>query len=182
MIRRTFYLTPIFLFAASFTFAQQKDSTQCPLHEQHMREQATSHTKSPHLAEVNRRGEKAMGFSQSKTTHHFLLHPDGGVIQVEVNQAKYLKSRQQIRTHLAGIAQSFAAGDFQKPMQTHGEMPAGVATMQRLKSAITFTYKPTPRGGRVYLSSSNPEALAAIHEFLRYQITEHQTGDTLDVL
>lgn len=163
------------------SYAQQKDSALCPLHEQHVREQATKQAKSAHLAEVNRRGAKAMGFSQTRTTHHFLLKPEGGVIQVEVNHPKYTKSRAQIRTHLAAIARSFAAGDFQKPLLTHGEKPAGIATMQRLKAEINFTYEPTARGGRVLLSSSNTEALAAIHEFLRYQITDHQTGDPVEV-
>lgn len=172
----------LMLLAAMTTFAQQKDSTLCPLHEQHMREQATKQAnKSTHLSEVNRRGAKAMGFSQTKTTHHFLLKPEGGLIQVEVNHPKYTKSRAQIRTHLAEIARSFAAGDFQKPLLTHGEMPTGVAAMQRLKAEINFSYEPTARGGRVFLSSSNTEALAAIHEFLRYQIADHQTGDPVEV-
>ena len=35
-------------------------------------------------SQMNERGEHAMGFSQITTTHHFLLKPDGGVIQVEV--------------------------------------------------------------------------------------------------
>ena len=37
------------------------------------------------------------------------------------------------------------------------------------------------RGGRVRLRTSNPEALAAIHEFLRFQIEEHRTGDPVEV-
>jgi hypothetical protein len=30
------------------------------------------------------------------------------------------------------------------------------------------------------ISSANAEAVTAIHEFLKFQITEHQTGDALD--
>ena len=40
-----------------------------------------------HLAAVNERGAKAMGFSQTARTHHFRLTRDGGFIQVEVNDA-----------------------------------------------------------------------------------------------
>lgn len=29
--------------------------------------------------------------------------------------------------------------------------------------------------------TSDPEALRAIHEFLRFQITDHQTGDSVDL-
>jgi hypothetical protein len=32
-------------------------------------------------------------------------------------------------------------------------------------------------GGRVRIHTSNARAVQAIHEFLRFQITEHQTGD-----
>ena len=33
-------------------------------------------------------------------------------------------------------------------------------------------------GGKVRISTSNPEALKAIHEFLAYQASEHHTGDS----
>jgi hypothetical protein len=33
----------------------------------------------------------------------------------------------------------------------------------------------------VRLQSADPIAVAAIHDFLRFQITEHQTGDSLDL-
>jgi hypothetical protein len=36
-------------------------------------------------SDLNRRGEQGMALSQTATTHHFLLKPDGGIIQVEVN-------------------------------------------------------------------------------------------------
>jgi hypothetical protein len=36
-------------------------------------------------------------------------------------------------------------------------------------------------GGLVRLRTENAEALAAIHEFLRFQIKDHQTGDSLEV-
>jgi hypothetical protein len=31
----------------------------------------------------------------------------------------------------------------------------------------------------IFISTDNSEALAAIHEFLRFQINEHRTGDAL---
>ncbi|MCA1628805.1 MAG: hypothetical protein LC785_12220 [Acidobacteria bacterium] len=60
-----------------------------------------------HLAEVNARGEKGMGFSQSATTHHFILTGDGGAIQVEAHDAKDAASRDGISGHLAHIARLF---------------------------------------------------------------------------
>lgn len=124
-------------------------------------------------------GASAMGFSQTETTHHFLLKKDGGVIQVDANSALDTGNRDLIRTHLAHIAQAFKAGDFSDPMSVHNQTPTGVPELQALKAEIRYTFEETPRGGRVLISTANKRALAAIHEFIRFQIREHQTGDPL---
>jgi hypothetical protein len=122
--------------------------------------------------------EHTMGFSQTQTTHHFLLRKNGGVIQVEANAPSDVQSRDQIRTHLSHIAKAFAAGDFSDPMSVHDQVPAGVPVLQRLKADLHYMFEETPQGGRVVIETKNPEALKAVHEFLRFQIHEHQTGDT----
>ncbi|MDT5294461.1 MAG: hypothetical protein QOJ76_1341 [Acidobacteriota bacterium] len=131
-----------------------------------------------HLAAVNARGEKAMGFSQTETTHHFILREDGGLIQVEANGVGDAESRDKIRRHLAHVAQMFAGGDFDTPLLVHERVPPGVPVMERLKAEINYIYEETATGGRVRISTKNVEALAAIHDFLRFQITEHRTGDS----
>ncbi|HEX3559363.1 MAG TPA: hypothetical protein VHU19_09165 [Pyrinomonadaceae bacterium] len=134
-----------------------------------------------HLAAVNERGERAMGFSQSETTHHFILQPDGGVIKIEINDPKDALNRERIRQHLAHIARMFAAGDFDTPMLVHEGVPPGVPVMRRLKSEISYEYEETDGGARVRIKTQSAEALAAVQDFLRFQITEHQTGDALEV-
>jgi len=133
------------------------------------------------LESVNERGDHAMGFSHEKASHHFLLTIDGGSIEVAANDPKDTASLEQIRAHLAHIARLFKDGDFSKPMFTHGEPPAGVSVMTRLKKEITYTFEPTERGGRVRIRTSNDEALEGVHDFLRYQIKDHKTGDPLEV-
>jgi hypothetical protein len=122
-----------------------------------------------------------MGFSHEKTTHHFLLKADGGVIQVDANSGEDKESRDQIQTHLGHIAKLFAAGDFNTPMLVHSVTPPGTATMTRLKADLKYTYEASPRGGRVVITTANKEALAAVHEFLTFQIKDHNTGDPLAV-
>jgi hypothetical protein len=136
---------------------------------------------SQHHAEMNRRGDKAMGFSHEKTTHHFRLFKDGGAIDVTAKEAADLQSLNQIRMHLSHIARMFAEGNFSTPMLVHEELPTGAKTMTELKSEIAYKFEEKEKGGRVRISSKNPQALAAIHSFLRYQIKEHQTGDTLEI-
>lgn len=164
-----------------------KPAAPCPMMQPEQPVQADTSAKDGHaghaaqLAAVNARGERAMGFSQTKTTHHFFLRPDGGVIQVEVNEPTDTASRAQIRQHLTHITEMFAAGDFQTPMLVHEQVPPGVVEMKRLRTAIKFAYEETEQGGRVLITTDDAQALAAVHEFLRFQVKDHQTGDSLDV-
>jgi hypothetical protein len=122
-----------------------------------------------------------MDFDQAATVHHFRLAADGGSIQVETRRAGDAALRDMVRTHLRGIAREFAAGNFDKPFATHGETPAGVPEMIRLKAAISYAFEDLKNGGRVRIRTASPEALEAVHAFLRYQIREHATGDPVTV-
>jgi hypothetical protein len=135
----------------------------------------------PSKQQMEHRGNQGMGFDQQKTTHHFLLRKDGGAIQVTANSAADKSSTEEIQMHLRHIAGAFQSGDFNIPMFVHDQTPPGVATMKKLKDQIKYKYEPAENGGRVVISSANAEAVTAIHEFLKFQITEHKTGDTLEV-
>lgn len=130
---------------------------------------------------VDGRGDRAMGFSHEKTTHHFLLFKDGGAIEVQADDPRDAASRDRIRDHLRQIAAMFAAGDFELPMFIHDRVPPGVPAMKRLKGQIHYQPEITERGAQVRISTSNPEAIKVIHAFLRFQIRDHRTGDPLQV-
>jgi hypothetical protein len=53
--------------------------------------------------------------------------------------------------------------------------------MRTLKSAIQYAFHETPAGGEVRIVTGDKQALAGVHEFLRYQIREHRTGDPLAI-
>jgi hypothetical protein len=127
---------------------------------------------------MNQRGEMVMGFDQDKTAHHFYLYPDGGAIDLQVKDATDTKDLDAIRSHLPHIAMMFADGDFNAPMLVHdtANVP-GTAVLIEHKAALHYTYAETPTGGRVNVVTSDKAALAALHDFLRYQIAEHHTGD-----
>jgi hypothetical protein len=134
-----------------------------------------------HIEGVNKRGDMAMGFDHSKTTHHFRLFNDGGAIGVEANDPHDTQSRDAIRRHLRMIARMFAAGNFDLPMFIHATGPPGMETMKRLRKAISYRYEQKPLGAQVHLSTQNQQARAAIQKFLRFQIQDHQTGDPMTV-
>src|SRR3954467_7021670 len=118
-----------------------------------------------------------MGFSHEKTTHHFRLYKNGGAIEVTANDPSDAASRDQIRGHLPHIAKMFAAGDFNAPMLVHDRVPPGVPVLEKLKADVRYRYEEIERGGTVRITTKNPEALKALHEFLRFQIDDHRTGD-----
>ena len=51
--------------------------------------------------------------------------------------------------------------------------------MSQLKSDISYAAENLPAGGRIIIATTSLEARNAIHEFLRFQIQEHKTGDSL---
>jgi hypothetical protein len=186
----TAFVAPILLAAPGFSRLQQdfprekpkeEGMKDCPMHTEHMAANTLVAPGDSHHSDsgtaLESRGNAAMGFEQSKTTHHFLLRPDGGVIQVQANDAQDTASVDQIRKHFHHIAAAFAASDFQIPMLVHDAIPPGTTAMKRLHEKIQYTYEETASGARVVIKTADPSALDAIHDFLRYQTHEHKTGD-----
>lgn len=133
---------------------------------------------SAHHAGVDERGDHVMGFDHAKTTHQFTLTVTGGVIAVSANDPEDAASRDAIRGHLSHIAVMFEDGDFEAPMLIHDRVPPGVPVMKEKKTSIRYAYEDTAAGGRIVISTGDPAALAAIHDFLRFQISDHETGDS----
>lgn len=130
-----------------------------------------------HHAAVNEHGDHMMGFSHEKTTHHFELSYDGGAIDVRANDVNDTRSRDEIRSHFHQIVQMFAEGNFNVPMLVHSTTVPGTATMTRLKNQLHWDLAETLHGARITITADNEPALDAVHEFLRFQIEDHQTGD-----
>lgn len=131
-------------------------------------------------ASLNERGEMGMGFSQTATTHHFLLTADGGAIVVEANDPADATNRENVQMHLHHIQQAFQSGDFEIPMFVHDTVPPGVVVMKARAKRIRYSIEETANGGRVLIHTKDKKVLEAIHSFLRFQITEHKTGDPLN--
>ena len=130
-----------------------------------------------HQKMVDERGDHVMGFSHEKTTHHFALTQDGGLIEVRANDLKDSASLAQVRSHFQHIVRMFADGNFNAPMLVHSQDVPGTATMARLKNTLHWELQEIPRGARITITADNKETLDAVHDFLRFQIADHTTGD-----
>jgi hypothetical protein len=152
-----------------------QDMQSCPMHKEHAKEA------SQHQADVEKHGDEAMGFPHDKTYHHFRLYSDGGAIEVTANDSNDSQNMEAIRSHLTHIARMFSNGEFSIPMLVHDQVPPGVPMMKEKRAQISYTFEESPAGGRVRIKTANRDALKAIHEFLRFQIADHHTGDTTDI-
>jgi hypothetical protein len=143
-------------------------------HEEHLKQMQKDEA-------LKKRGAEAMGFDQDATTHHFRLSATGGSIEVTARDEADRATVDAIRAHLRSIAGEFATGRFDKPLQTHGEVPPGADDMQKLREKIAYRFDELPGGGAVRIETNDRRALDAVHAFLRYQIAEHHTGDSMQL-
>ena len=134
-----------------------------------------------HHAAMMKRGDHAMGFDQTKATHHFLLYEDGGAVEITVKDPQDRVTLDAIRSHLPHIVQLFAGGDFSVPGFIHDRPVPGTQAMTANKDRITYVYEEIAGGGRLRIRTALAPALNGVHEFLRFQITDHKTGDPLAV-
>jgi hypothetical protein len=122
------------------------------------------------------RGAMVMGVDQYTSAHVFEDLPDGGRVVLERDDPSDTAAIATIRAHMRDIAASFKQGDFLKPFKVHAGPVPGVPEMVQRKSAITYEVIDLRRGGEVRITSRDPVAIRAIHDFLGFQRTAHHAG------
>jgi hypothetical protein len=121
-------------------------------------------------------------------TLHVYLSEDGGMIEVTVDNARSRSAApdetarlQTLQAGLATVAARFATGEFATPDLVQGDNVPGTAALKRVRDRIEFAYAETLDGGVVRIRTKFARARSAIHEFLRYLIVVHKTGDALEI-
>jgi len=127
------------------------------------------------FAALQSRGAGAMGVDQYTSTHRFDALPDGGRIELQ-RDADDPAGVAEIRLHLQEIVRAFTAGDFTTPAFVHARPVPGADVMSAKREAIRYTYRELPRGGEVLIVARDPDAVAAIHEFMAFQRDDHHAG------
>ena len=153
-----------------------QDPATCPMHAKHMAA-AKADGSAEHGKEVDHRHD-SFGMPHTGSTHSFRLFADGGAIELRANDAGDAETVAAIRTHLQEIDREFDQANFKTPMFVHDKTPAGVEDMARLKSDLSYDYQEFAAGGRIRITAKSPAALAAVHEFLRFQVVEHRTANS----
>jgi hypothetical protein len=134
-------------------------------------------------AAMQARGKMAMGVDQKRSRHVFDDLADGGRIELQADSVSAVSAVAAdstaigaIRAHLQTVAAAFKAGDFSTPAFVHAGTVPGTDVLAAKRSAITYQFAPLPRGGEIRITTSDPEALHAIHQFLAYQRREHHAA------
>ena len=129
------------------------------------------------FAALQTRGAHVMGVNQYTSAHVFEDLPDGGRVVLERADAADTADIATIRAHMRDIAAAFRAGDFTKPFEVHAQTVPGTAVMTARRAAIGYEARDLPRGGDVRIRTGDPRAVAAIHEFLKFQREEHHASN-----
>jgi hypothetical protein len=127
------------------------------------------------FAALQNRGEMVMGVDQYTSVHRFDDLPDGGRIELQRDRPDSAGVA-TIRLHLAHIAREFAKGNFADPGTVHAQEVPGTRAMAAKHDAITYQFRPLPRGGEVRITTRDAEARKAIHDFLAFQRQDHRAA------
>src|SRR5215510_12852007 len=127
------------------------------------------------FAAMQQRGRQAMGVDQYTSIHRFDALPDGGRIELQ-REKDDSAGVATIRAHIRGIASAFKSGDFSTPAFVHMKTVPGTKVMAAKRSVIVYEARDLPRGAELRIRTSDPEALAAIREFMSFQRGEHHAG------
>lgn len=122
------------------------------------------------------RGAHVMGVDQYSSAHVFEDLPDGGRVVLERDDPSDTAAIAAIRAHMRDIETAFRAGDFSKPFAVHAQVVPGTDVMAQRRAAISYEAIDRPRGGEVRIRSTDPTAVAAIHEFLGFQRQQHHAA------
>jgi len=127
------------------------------------------------FAALQARGEVGMGVDQYASTHLFDALPDGGRIEFQHDEDD-VDAVAQIRSHLREIQVSFKQGDFSIPAFVHDQPVPGTDVMAQRSEHIEYLYQDLPRGGELRLVTQDPDALAAIRDFMAFQRADHRAA------
>jgi hypothetical protein len=93
----------------------------------------------------------ALNFTAYAQDQRILLAPDGGSIKITTNQPNDEDSIDEIRLVLNHLAVQYSTGTLKLPFHHH----------------ITYTCEKLPTGAVLRLRTSHPDALKAVHQFLK---------------
>jgi hypothetical protein len=128
------------------------------------------------FAAVQRRGATVMGVDQYTSKHVFEDLADGGRIVLDRDDPTDTASIFTIRAHMRDIEASFQSGNFAAPGLVHARDVPGTRVLSEKRAVITYGVLERPRGAELRIRTTDPSAIAAVHEFLAFQRSDHRAA------
>ncbi len=125
------------------------------------------------MMKMMERGNIAMGFNQSKISHHFIATPNGGNIIITALNNSDIQTITQIKNHIKDIQKEFSEGNFTKPFFIHAQKVPGTDIMAEKKNLIKYNVSELKNGSSLMLTTSDKQLIDAIHKFIEFQATAH---------
>lgn len=127
--------------------------------------------------EMNARFSKALGVSLDKVALHYYLVKNGGVVELASKDPNDTGTIEAIRKYLQSQKDLWEKG--KDPVaEVHTRAPESANLMRKLRNDITFYTAKTDTGAVLRMFSINEQARDAIQDYLKFEITEHKTGDS----
>jgi hypothetical protein len=112
---------------------------------------------------------------QAKIALHFRLLSDGGAIDLVARRSSPVVLRETARL----ISDKLSAGNFDLPLLAKDQSPPHLDALKKQKSSFAYKIEGMAGGIRIRITTADPAARAALHEFLRFQISANKTGDSM---
>jgi hypothetical protein len=123
-------------------------------------------------------------YDRHRVVHHFYLYPDGGMMTLTVGDPSDAETRKAVRAYVQRVSQLMVLGDLVRLRDQFGEGVPGlerIAEARRRKATITVRSSAPDEGSQIIFTTADPAALQGVHDFLRFQITDLNTGDSHEV-
>ena len=115
----------------------------------------------------------AMARSEFTPVPKFLVAIVGGDGEYDPSDTAAIRT---IRAHMHDIESAFRQGNFAAPGLVHAQDVPGTRVMAERRDAITYTASDRPRGAELRIRTSDATAIAAIHQFLGFQRSDHRAA------
>lgn len=125
------------------------------------------------MMKMMERGNVAMGFNQSKISHHFITTLNGGNIIITALNYNDTQTINQIKDHIKDIQKEFSEGNFTKPFFIHAQKVPGTEVMTEKKNLIKYDTLELKNGSSLILTTNDKDLIDAIHQFVEFQATAH---------
>jgi hypothetical protein len=140
---------------------------------------AWSQSPAPTGPDLNSRFSRALGTDAGKIVQHYYLVKNGGVIEFAAKDPNDSATVAVLQKYFETQKDLFEKGKNDADADVHGKLPDGVPILKKLRNEITFFAVKNDDGGALRMFSTNDQARQAIQDFLKFQISEHKTGDPL---